>query len=180
MKITFWRIAPLFIFFSLALFLWRGLSLEPSKLPAMQLGHPLPNFKLLELNNKINFITSNELKGKTYLLNIWASWCSACIEEQAFLLKLSETNTSIIGINYKDNSANARQWLATWGDPYQFIGEDPKGKLSMDLGVYGAPETFIIDSQGIIRFRHVGILTEEIWQKEFLPVLKLTNFFEKV
>lgn len=172
MKLMHWRLIPLFVFALLVLFLWRGLSLDPQKLPSVQLGQRLPAFKLPVLGDSNHFFTQELFKGKVTLLNVWASWCAACIEEQAFLLQLSNHNVPIIGLNYKDESDKAKQWLADWGNPYQLIGEDQSGKVAIDLGVYGAPETFLIDKQGIIRFRHVGVLDERSWKDDFLPRIK--------
>lgn len=172
MKLTFWRIMPLLVFLLLAIFLWRGLALEPQKLPSVQIGQALPDFKLAELNSPQVSFTAKQLRGKISLLNVWASWCAACIDEQVFLMQLSKEGIPLFGLNYKDNSENAKQWLAEWGNPYQLIGEDSQGKVAIDLGVYGAPETFLIDQQGIIRFRHVGVLNEESWKRDFLPRIK--------
>lgn len=164
---TYWRIIPFVVFISLTIFLWRGLSLEPSKLPSVKIGHVLPNFRLKELHNKLSMLTPETLKNHAYLIVFWASWCQACIEEQDFLLNLANNAIPIIGINYKDDSEDARRWLVQWGNPYRYIGIDKQGKLAMDLGVYGAPEVFLVDKVGIIRYRHVGILNEKIWQEEF-------------
>lgn len=173
MKLMYWRLIPFIVFALLLLFLWRGLSLDPQKLPSAQLGQSLPIFKVPTLNDPDRFLTQEQFTGKFTLLNIWASWCAACVEEQAFLLKLSSEGIPIIGLNYKDKNDKANQWLADWGNPYQLIGQDISGKVAIDLGVYGAPETFLIDSQGIIRFRHVGILDEESWKNDFLPRIKI-------
>lgn len=169
MKNNRWRLLPLVIFAGLAVFLWRGLSLEPQKLPAAQLGKNLPSFELPTLGDERERFTESLFSGKTVLLNVWASWCSSCTDEQAFLMQLAGQGMPIFGLNYRDNTVQAKRWLDVWGNPYQSVGEDPAGSLALDLGVYGTPETFLIDAQGIIRYRHVGVLDEQSWKKEFLP-----------
>lgn len=168
---SFWRLIPIFCFTLLVLFFWKGLKLEPHKLPSSQIGKPLPQFELQSLNGEGQF--SNELfKGKTVLLNVFASWCAACMDEQSFLMHLSRGSIPIYGLNYKDKQQNALAWLKEWGNPYKSVGEDREGRVAIDLGVYGAPETFLIDKNGIIRYRHVGVLNEQNWDKEFLPLIK--------
>jgi cytochrome c biogenesis protein CcmG, thiol:disulfide interchange protein DsbE len=172
MKISFWRLLPIVLFAMLVVFLWRGLSLDPQKLPSAQLGHRLPSFKLPVLGESTKEFSPRLFQGKVVLLNVWASWCAACVEEQLFLMQLKKEGIALYGLNYKDTSQNAAQWLSEWGNPYQIVGEDKDGKVAIDLGVYGAPETFLIDKKGIIRFRHVGILDEESWLSEFLPRIR--------
>ena len=169
MKFRVWRLLPISLFAVLVVFLWRGLSLDPQKLPSVQVGQQVPIFNLSVLGKDKNVFTSEALRGQVSLLNVWASWCSACSEEQVFLMQLKEKGVPVFGINYKDDSTNAIQWLAEWGNPYEIIGEDKDGKVAIDLGVYGAPETFLIDRNGIIRFRYAGILDANSWAKEFLP-----------
>lgn len=169
MNITVWRLIPLLLFLFLALFLWRGLSLDPQKLPLAQLNQQLPAFNLPILGDNQHYFNSSQLHGNVVLLNVWASWCSACIDEQIFLMQLAEQGIPIFGLNYKDTSDNASKWLSQWGNPYVLVGDDKDGKAAIDLGVYGAPETFLIDKKGFIRFRHVGILTADSWKNDFLP-----------
>ena len=171
MKTTIWRSIPILCFALLVIFLWRGLHLEPRKLPSTQIGKELPPFKLKSLNDESPF-TPESMKGKIVLLNVFASWCAACMDEQSFLMHLSRGAIPLYGLNYKDDKNNALNWLEEWGNPYQAIGEDKRGQVAIDLGVYGAPETFLIDKKGIIRYRHVGILDEKVWAKEFLPIIK--------
>lgn len=172
MNLLRWRLIPLCLFALLVLFFWRGLSLEPQKLPSVQLGHKLPAFKLAVLGDEKKFMQPASMRGNIVLLNVWASWCPACVQEQVFLMKLAHEGMLIYGLNYKDNPASAKAWLKEWGNPYQLIAEDRKGKTAIDLGVYGAPETFLVDSQGVIQYRHVGILDEKSWQNDFLPRIK--------
>lgn len=167
-----WRVIPIILFVLLCVFLWRGLSLNPHDLPSVQLGKQVPAFSLPQLKNPDSFFSSTQLPKQVVLLNVWASWCAACIEEQVFMLQLAREGIPIYGIDYKDNAENALQWLAQWGDPYKLIVQDHEGKVAIDLGVYGAPETFVIDQKGIIRYRHAGAMNQELWQKEILPLMK--------
>lgn len=169
MKATYWRLIPLVLFAMLVMFFWRGLSLDPQHLPSVQLGKSLPVFELPALGDGSETLMSKRLRGHVVLLNVWASWCRACSEEQVFLMELARQGVLIYGLNYKDTLNNARQWLAEWGNPYQAIGSDLNGLVAIDLGVYGAPETFLIDKAGVIRYRHAGIMTPDVWAKEFLP-----------
>lgn len=168
------RLVPLVIFGLLVIFLWRGLSLDPKNLPSVQLGQPVPAFELPVLNEDKQF-HSDILQGQVSLLNVWASWCEACVEEQHFLMKLAMEGVPIYGINYKDETGSATKWLSEWGNPYRVIGADTNGKVAIDLGVYGAPETFLIDQHGIIRYRHAGILDEQSWAADFKPRIQELN-----
>lgn len=172
MKSIGWKLIPVTLFLLLSFFLWRGLSLDPHKLPSVQLGKSVPVFTVPQLQNPEAAFSSSTLRQQVVLLNVWASWCEACVEEQVFMMQLAREGVSIYGLNYKDRSADALQWLAQWGNPYKLIGQDTEGKVAIDLGVYGAPETFVIDKQGIIRYRHVGIMTQDIWIKEIAPLIK--------
>ncbi|HVT62761.1 MAG TPA: DsbE family thiol:disulfide interchange protein [Legionellaceae bacterium] len=173
MMLKFGRLLPFFIFVLLATFLWRGLSLEPQRLPSVQLGKKLPNMSLpLLTKSKSDFSQSfnaDLLKGRMALLIVWASWCATCQEEALFLDELAQRGIALYGINYKDDLVAAKQWLQEWGNPFRAIGIDSQGKYALNLGVYGAPEAYLIDAQGIIRHRYAGALTSEIWQREFVP-----------
>lgn len=172
MKAVYWRVIPLLLFAILVVFLWRGLSLDPQNLPSVRLGQPLPIFKLSVLGDENAQFSPNVMRGHVVLLNVWASWCNACTEEQAFLLELAGQGVPIYGLNYKDTVKNATNWLAEWGNPYKLIGKDESGRVGIDLGVYGAPETFLIDASGVIRYRHAGALNPLVWQQEFMPRIK--------
>ncbi|MGC1181680.1 DsbE family thiol:disulfide interchange protein [Legionella sp.] len=171
MKKLSWRIIPIVFFVLLSAFLWRGLSLKPQDLPLAQLGKSLPDFILPQLQHPDVVFNANQIRNQVVLLNVWASWCAACAEEQVFMLQLAREGVPIYGLNYKDKSEDALQWLAQWGNPYQLVVQDREGKVAIDLGVYGAPETFVIDKKGIIRYRHAGIIDEELWQKEMKPLM---------
>lgn len=167
----FWMILPLGIFLLFSILFWRGLWLNPHDLPSAQIGRKLPPFDLQSLQASSKF-SAKQFVGKITLLNVWASWCSACVEEQVFLLRLSKEGVPIFGLNYKDKPEEALRWLQEWGNPYQAIGKDVDGKVAIDLGVYGAPETFLIDAKGEIQFRYAGPLNESVWVQEFLPRIK--------
>ncbi|MGL5743208.1 MAG: DsbE family thiol:disulfide interchange protein [Legionella sp.] len=172
MKSIGWKVIPIVLFILLSVFLWRGLSLNPHDLPSVQLGKSIPQFSLPQLQNPDITFSSNQLRDQVVLLNVWASWCADCVEEQVFMLQLARDGVPIYGLNYKDNSVNALQWLAQWGNPYKLVVQDRDGKVAIDFGVYGAPETFIIDKKGVIRYRHAGVITQEIWLKEIFPLMK--------
>ena len=169
MKKNYWPMIPLFIMMVLVVFFWRGLSLHPNELPSTRIGHALPWFELPKLGDSSSKATPLDMKGHVVLLNVWASWCSACVDEQWFLLTLAQQGVLIYGLNYKDNDKAARHWLKKWGNPYRMVFADTTGRVAMDLGVYGAPETFLVDKTGVIRYRHVGSMTPDVWEKELLP-----------
>lgn len=172
MRAKYWRAIPFLLFLILVAFLWKSLSLDPQNLPSVQLGKPLPAFNLHVLGKKNKQLTPSVMRGHVVLLNVWASWCDACTEEQSFLMHLAHEGVAIYGLNYKDSGDNAKHWLAEWGNPYQLIGADESGRVAIDLGVYGAPETFLIDAAGVIRYRHAGALNEQIWRQAFLPLMQ--------
>ena len=157
---------PLLVFIVLAFFLMKGLNLNPSDLPSALIDKPMPVFSLPELNNSEQRLTENDLQGEVTLLNVWATWCVSCRMEHETLLKLSEQGVKLVGLNYKDDNAEAKKWLIDLGNPYQFIIVDQTGRLGLDLGVFGAPETFILDKKGTIRYKHVGVIDERIWLEQ--------------
>lgn len=167
-----WRLIPIILFVLLSIFLWRGLSLNPRDLPSAQLGKPLAEFTLPQLHHPDLLFSSGQIREQVVLLNVWASWCAACTDEQVFMLQLAREGVPIYGLNYKDRAEDALQWLAQWGNPYKLVVQDRDGKVAIDLGVYGAPETFIVDKKGIIRYRHAGVMNQELWQKEIKPLMK--------
>lgn len=167
-----WRLIPIILFVLLSIFLWRGLSLNPRDLPSAQLGKPLAEFTLPQLHHPDLLFSSGQIREQVVLLNVWASWCAACTDEQVFMLQLAREGVPIYGLNYKDRAEDALQWLAQWGNPYKLVVQDRDGKVAIDLGVYGAPETFVVDKKGIIRYRHAGVMNQELWQKEIKPLMK--------
>lgn len=157
---------PLVLFIILGFFLWKGLSIDPTELPSALINKPFPEFKIASLKQPDKILTNADLIGKPALVNVWATWCPACRKEHAQLVKMAtENKIAIIGLNYKDSREAAIGWLQQLGDPYQFTLYDEDGMLGLDLGVYGAPETYLLNKDGIIIHRHVGVVTEEVWQQ---------------
>lgn len=155
---------PLGLFLVLGIFLWRGLSLDPKELPSALIDQPFPDFEMASLQQPDRILTKADLLGKPVLVNVWATWCPACRQEHADLLAIArQKKMGIVGLNYKDDRAAAVKWLQDLGNPYVFNIFDENGMLGLDLGVYGAPETYLVDSDGIVRYRHVGVITEEVW-----------------
>ncbi|HSC75413.1 MAG TPA: DsbE family thiol:disulfide interchange protein [Pseudomonadales bacterium] len=160
---------PLIIFAVLALFLMRGLKLDPSAMPSALLNKPWPVFSLHTLDAN-DSISEKNLRGQKALVNIWATWCVTCRVEHPFLMQLQQQGITIYSVNYKDNQADAKNWLQEKGNPYRFTIVDADGKLGIDLGVFGAPETYFIDAQGVIRYKHVGDLNERVWNEKLKAV----------
>ncbi|MFT7287498.1 MAG: cytochrome c biogenesis protein CcmG/thiol:disulfide interchange protein DsbE [Halieaceae bacterium] len=153
---------PLGLFVLLAALLFRGLSLDPQALPSALVDRPLPDFSLPALGGA-GLLTPGRVTGEPMLLNVWATWCISCRVEHPYLQRLAEQGVPIYGVNYKDDVAGARDWLAERGDPYRATIVDEQGSLGLDLGVYGAPETYFVDAGGIVRYRHVGVIDERLW-----------------
>jgi cytochrome c biogenesis protein CcmG/thiol:disulfide interchange protein DsbE len=155
---------PIAVFAILALMFWRGLSGDPSALPSALIGKPAPEFSLpaIEGLNVPGLDTASLKKGGVSVVNVWASWCIPCREEQPLLTELAKrTDIALVGINYKDEPANARSFLTTMGQPFAAIGADQSGRVGVDWGVYGVPETYVVDGSGLIRFKWIGPLTPE-------------------
>jgi len=166
-------LVPLAIFFVLVVFLYRGLSLDPKLIPSPLIGKAMPQFVLPRLQEPDATISDKDLLGKVSIVNIWASWCVSCRAEHEVLLRLAQTGkVDIYGLNYKDDRANAQRWLSQLGNPYIVNAFDADGRTGIDWGVYGAPETFVIDSKGIIRYKQVGPLTVDILNTKIYPLLK--------
>ena len=167
--------APLIIFSVIAAVFFRlenrmvSGEYDPSMLPSALIGQPIPEFSLPALST-VRLLTNEDLPNQAYIINVWASWCISCRVEHAYLNALSQKGVAIIGLNYKDRPVDALQWLERLGNPYQFNLSDLKGKLALDLGVYGAPENYIVDADGIIRYRHVGILDDKVWRDKIFPL----------
>lgn len=162
---------PLLLFIVLGVFLYKGLFLNPQAMPSALEGQPVPAFKLLTVRQGDRVVTKADLKGDLYLLNVWATWCAGCKIEHPYLLDISKSGVPIYGVNYRDTIENANKWLQDYRDPYQFSIFDVNGDLGVNLGVYGAPETFLVDHKGIIRMRYAGIIDTNSWQVKFLPLI---------
>jgi cytochrome c biogenesis protein CcmG/thiol:disulfide interchange protein DsbE len=164
---------PLALFAVLAVFLAVGLKLDPREVPSPLIGKPAPAFKLTRLDDPAATISREDLLGKVWLLNVWASWCVACREEHPGLVEFAKRKVvPIYGLNYKDQRADGMTWLSRMGNPYEASLFDGDGRLGIDFGVYGVPETFVIDKQGVIRFKHIGPLTPQVMQEQIEPLLK--------
>jgi cytochrome c biogenesis protein CcmG/thiol:disulfide interchange protein DsbE len=160
---------PLIVFALLAVLLWRGLSLDPNYMPSALEDRPLPAFRLRTLDGRE--LTEQELHGAPSLLNVWATWCPSCAAEHAYLNTLAAQGVRIYGLNYKDEEGEARRWIAERGDPYRASFIDADGRVGMDLGVTGAPETYLVDAAGVVRLRHQGPVDERVWRSVFEPAL---------
>jgi len=163
---------PAVIFIGLVAILGVGLNLDPRHVPSPLIGKPLPSFSLASLYEPDRSISETTFLGKPRLLNVWASWCSACVVEHPLLIALAQQkNVEIFGLNYKDEPHKAEAWLKKHNNPYKSIIVDPEGDLGLDLGVYGVPETFVIDKLGIIRYKQVGPLDNQAIEEIILPLL---------
>lgn len=163
---------PLLAFLAIAVFLYRGLFLDPSELPSALIGKPFPAFSLPSLDDPERTLSEADIKGRPALVNVWATWCPACRHEHPVLNKLAEAGVVIHGVNYKDQREPAQKWLRDLHNPYQLNIEDAKGSLGLDLGVYGAPETFFVDANGIIRHKFVGTIDERVWREQLAPIYR--------
>ncbi|MFZ3186496.1 MAG: DsbE family thiol:disulfide interchange protein [Pseudomonas sp.] len=156
---------PLLVFLAVAVFLYRGLYLDPAELPSALINKPFPAFSLPAVSGD-RVITQADLKGQPALVNVWATWCPSCRVEHPFLTELRGQGVRILGVNYKDDNLAAQKWLTDLHDPYQLSINDEKGSLGLDLGVYGAPETFLVDKDGIIRHKYVGVIDAQVWREQ--------------
>ena len=167
------KLVPLLIFIVLVVFLGIGLTLDPREIPSPLINKPMPVFSLPQLKESDKTLSSTDFLNEVSLLNVWASWCAACRSEHPVLLNLSRAGViNIYGLNYKDKREEALRWLDYYGDPYTKNIHDLDGKLGIDFGVYGVPETFIIDHKGIIRYKHIGPVTEDILKNKLLPIIE--------
>ncbi|SFQ80448.1 cytochrome c biogenesis protein CcmG, thiol:disulfide interchange protein DsbE [Halopseudomonas formosensis] len=173
-----WMLIPLILFLGLAgLFLktlydkknLQDLAIDPSALPSALIDKPVPAFALPSLDEPGRTLTEQDFRGEVALVNVWATWCPTCRAEHAMFNKLASQGVTIHGVNYKDNSEAARRWLEELGNPYQLNVEDPQGSLGINLGVYGAPETFLIDADGVIHYKYIGAVDERVWADQLGP-----------
>ena len=169
-------IIPLAVFLVLVGFLAVGLKLDPRAVPSPLINKPAPAFQLPRLDDAAQTVSREQLLGRAYVLNVWASWCGPCREEHPHIMALARTKAApVVGLNYKDQRADAQNWLREFSNPYEVSLSDLDGRVGIDFGVYGVPETFVIDKQGVIRFKHVGPVTPEVVQTRILPLLKELN-----
>jgi len=164
---------PLAVFILVAIFLWRGLFLNPREVPSPLIGKSIPDFSLPKLGKQNSVVTSKTFDGKVWVLNVFASWCTPCLDEHPMLMELASQNRVIIvGLNYKDGFQSAADWLGKYGNPYSAVAVDIDGLVGMDFGVYGVPETFLIDKSGVIRYKKIGPLSSTDIQDELLPLVE--------
>jgi cytochrome c biogenesis protein CcmG/thiol:disulfide interchange protein DsbE len=172
MKTLRWFV-PLALFAILVVFLAIGLTRDPREVPSPLIGKPAPDFTLAELHAPERTLAPADLRGQVWLLNVWASWCVSCRVEHPLLLELAKAGiVPIVGLDYKDKPDDGRAWLAQRGDPYRVSVQDVDGRAGIEWGVYGVPETFVVDKNGTIRYKHIGPVTAEALQQTILPLVR--------
>ncbi len=166
-----WRyIVPVVLFVAVGAFFFVGLGKDPRELPSVLIGKPAPTFTLPLLQNPAEKFASSDYAGDVAIVNVWGSWCYACRDEHPFLLHIARTtDVPIYGVDWNDDRDSALAWLKELGNPYKKTGFDSNGDVAIDFGVYGAPETFVVDRKGMIVYKHIGPVTPDVWRKEFLP-----------
>ena len=164
-------IVPLLVFILIVGVFGLGFNLEDrSVLPSPLINQPFPEFSGPDLLDPNGEISRSDIVGRPVLVNVWATWCPTCLAEHEQLMKIAATGTvGIVGVNYKDDTGKAQRWLIDFGNPYDDVVSDPNGALAIELGVYGAPETFLLDANGVVRYKRVGNVTAAVWQEEILP-----------
>ena len=167
---------PLVVFALLAGFFAVGLLRDPREVPSPFIDKPAPAFRLEQLHDAKLAFTPEQMRGKVWLLNVWASWCVSCRVEHPLLVEMSRQKlVPIVGLNYKDQREDGVRWLAKFGDPYVLSAHDLEGRVGIDYGVYGVPETFVIDKQGVIRYKQIGPITPEALDKTIVPLIRKLN-----
>ena len=166
-------LVPMFIFVGIAVFLGIGLTMDPREIPSPLIGKPVPEFNLPPVRGRALGLSSADLKGEVSLVNVFASWCTACRAEHPLLMRLKEAGVvAIHGLNYKDKPDDAAQWLDALGDPYTRTGADIDGRMGIEWGVYGVPETFVIDRAGRIAYKKIGPIAEQDLEQTILPLIE--------
>jgi cytochrome c biogenesis protein CcmG/thiol:disulfide interchange protein DsbE len=164
---------PLGLFIILVVFLAIGLTRDPHEVPSPLIGKPAPAFTAPRLQSPEQMFSGKDMLGKVWLFNVWASWCVACRQEHPILMEFAKTKTvPVVGLDYKDQSVDGLKWLARFGDPYDLSVTDLDGRIGIDFGVYGVPETFLIDKAGVIRYKHIGPVTEDALKNILLPLVR--------
>jgi cytochrome c biogenesis protein CcmG/thiol:disulfide interchange protein DsbE len=169
-----WRyLAPVGLFATLLAFFYFGLGRDKETLPSPLIGKPAPAFELPRLDDPARMVSTKDFAGRIYVLNVWGTWCPGCRQEHDVLLEIARRNVApIVGLDWKDDLQLAQRWLRELGNPYVVTAFDAEGRVAIDWGVYGAPETFLIDAQGVVRHKHVGPLTLEHWERDFMPKIR--------
>jgi cytochrome c biogenesis protein CcmG, thiol:disulfide interchange protein DsbE len=166
-------LVPLVLFLGLAALLFYGLGTDPRKVPSPLVGKPAPEFNLPALLDPGRTVSSTDLEGKVTLLNVWFSSCVSCRAEHRELMRIArEGGFQIVGLNWKDDKGAAIQMLRQFGNPYSLIAVDEAGRVGIDWGVYGAPETFVVDPEGIIRYKQIGPIDQEVWEQTLRPLVE--------
>jgi len=164
---------PLVVFLGVSIFLFKGLSLNPREVPSPLIDKPAPSFSLPLLHEIDNALSTDDMRGQVWLLNVFASWCGPCLEEHPIIVDFSERGViPVLGLNYKDNPVNAKRWLERHGDSYSRVVVDIDGRSGLDYGVYGVPESFLIDGDGIIRYKKIGPLSQADIEADILPLIE--------
>ncbi len=164
---------PLAIFVVIVGFLYTGLARNPREIPSPLVGQPAPQFTLAQLHEPTKSLGTADMKGQVWLLNVWASWCVSCRVEHPLLLELAKAKiVPIVGLNYKDRVREGKSWLVELGDPYAVSVVDADGRVGIDWGVYGVPETFVVDKQGVIRYKQIGPVTAAALERKILPLVR--------
>lgn len=172
MKVGIRGLLPIGVFLLIGLAFAIGLTKDPSELPSELIDRPLPEFELTGLFDPEQTFTQDDFLGTPVLMNVFGSWCAACVQEHPMLIEIARQNkVRLVGIDWRDRRENAQRWLARYGNPYETIIFDGDSSLAIDLGVTGAPESFLVDSSGRIRYKYVGVITPDIWENTLLPVL---------
>ncbi len=173
MKLPLKFLLPTLTFAVLVAFFVVGLGRNPGEIPSPLIGKSAPAFSLESLDNPVTNVAPTDFAGRAWVLNVWATWCGGCRQEHETLLAIARDNqVPIMGLNWRDDRALALRWLTELGNPYASVAFDPEGRTAIDWGVYGAPETFLISAEGVILKKRIGVLTAEIWQREFAPLLQ--------
>jgi len=170
MSARFWRALPLLVFVALVVLLWFGLGRNSEELPSALAGKPVPEMALPSLVRQGETVDENIFKGRWTLLNVWATWCPTCYVEHPYLLELARAGVPIVGLNSRDEDQAALDYLARLGNPYVDVAVDKSGDYGLELGVYGAPETFVINPRGEVVLRHAGDLSPRVWAQKIAPV----------
>lgn len=169
-----WRyLVPVGVFAALVVFLYIGLGRDKETLPSPLIGKPAPIFELPRVDDPAQKVSNRDFAGKPYVLNVWGTWCAGCRQEHGALLEIARRREApLIGLDWNDNLTSAQRWLRELGDPYLVSAFDGDGRVAIDWGVYGAPETFLVDARGLIIQKHVGPLSLDVWERNFVPLIK--------
>ena len=167
------KIIPLILFVVIAVFLYFSLNSNSSKLPSPLLGKMFPNIEAKDFYSDESVLLTDLFSDNISLVNVWASWCVTCRQEHQMMMKIANNkDLQLIGINYKDTRADGERYLEVMGNPFDVIVFDPSGKIGLDLGVYATPETFLVNQQGVILFKHIGAIDSKVWEEDFVPYIK--------